>query len=143
MALTESTTTISTGEEATNEDPLAPKAGPSHKTRFSDRQTEPPIKQDQAKLKKAEIKATERPVAADATTVADEKQQGAALGLGGDTVKKPKKPKHVKGEAKERLQEKPKPAPAPAIAPTVNPALGTTPAAVTPAAAPATTTDTK
>jgi len=132
MALAESTTTISTGGEA-NDDPLALQTGPVHKTRFSDRQQLEDTQRLQAKVVKVDVKASIRPVQADAQTTANEKQQAAPLGLGGDTGKKPK-PKHVKGEPKERMQEAaPKPADTTQpVAPTVNPALGTTPVAPAP-----------
>lgn len=121
---TESVTSISTGTGA-DEDPLAPKAGPTRKTRFSDRQREQEEQRAQANFVKAESKASTRPLKATSQETADEKQQAAPLGLNGDTVKK-KKPKRAKGEPKERLQEKAKPAEPAPVAPTVNPALGTT-----------------
>ena len=79
------------------------------------------------------MKAAARPLKATSTENADEKQQAAPLGLNGDTVKKKPKQKHVKGESKERIQDKDKPTPEPApVAPTVNPTLGTTPVAAQP-----------
>jgi hypothetical protein len=73
----------------------------------------------------AEATPTTRPVAAAPIEDATEKHQATPLGLNGDTVKKKKAPKRKKGEAKERLQEKPKPSDVPAtVAPTVNPNLG-------------------
>jgi peptidyl-prolyl cis-trans isomerase SurA len=65
--------------------------------------------------------------------------QAAPLGLNGDTTKKPKKPKHHKGDPKERLQDAPaKPVDTTApVAPTVNPALAApVPVTPPPAAAP-------
>jgi peptidyl-prolyl cis-trans isomerase SurA len=130
MAMTASTTTISTGTGVENdENPLAPKAGPQHKSRIAARQDEENAAHLQGKLKKAEVKAETRPVKADQQSTASEKIQAAPLGLNGDTEKKKKKPAHVKGQPKERLQEQPsKPVDnTPAPAPTANPALVTTP----------------
>jgi peptidyl-prolyl cis-trans isomerase SurA len=91
--------------------------------------------------KKAE-KALAKPVPMTAEEKAAAQTQAAPLGLNGDTTKKPKKAKKVKGQPKERMQDKPaetKPV-APAPDPTVNPALAPTaiPASSTtpPAAAP-------
>jgi len=152
MAPTESTTSsITTGGTAESEAPqLAEEEAPTRKTRFAARQTEQTAKVDETKLNKAELKATDHPVAATQQEAADEKTQAAPLGLNGDTVKKPKKPKRQKGDPKNRLQEKPKPAAPAPVAPTVNPALGTgsgaspAPAATTPpATTPASTTPPK
>jgi peptidyl-prolyl cis-trans isomerase SurA len=151
MAPTESTTsTITTGAPGENaEAPLAAEEeAPTHKTRFASRQQEQTAKVDEAKLNKAEVKATDHPVAATPQEAADEKTRAAPLGLNGDTVKKPAKPKRKKGDPKNRLQEKPKPAEPAPVAPTVNPALGvgsgaspapaaTTPPATAPASTPA------
>jgi peptidyl-prolyl cis-trans isomerase SurA len=136
MAPTESTTTITTGTgvEEARTDALAPRAVADHKTRLTDREKESEAKRAEEKLAKAEVKASKRPTPATNQETADEKVRATPLGLNGDTGKKKKtKPKHVKGEPKERLQEKPKPeeTPQPAPAPTVNPALGTTPTAAT------------
>jgi peptidyl-prolyl cis-trans isomerase SurA len=139
MAMTTSTTTISTGTGVENdENPLEPKTGPQRKTRISARQDEENATHLQAKLVKAEVKAQTRPVQADTQATASEKVQAAPLGLNGDTEKKKKKPARVKGQPKERLQEQPaKPVDAtPAIAPTANPALVNTPGALQPKAAP-------
>ncbi len=63
------------------------------------------------KVKAKKDKATDKVLATPTAMTADEKAtqqvQAAPLGLNGDTAKKTKK-KHVKGEAKERLQPKPK-----------------------------------
>ena len=129
MAMTASTTTISTGTGVdTDENPLTPKTGPQRKTRIGARQDEENATHLQAKLNKAEIKAEIRPVKADQQATASEKVQAAPLGLNGDTEKK-KKPVHVKGQPKERMQSQPtKPVDTtPAIAPTANPALVSTP----------------
>jgi peptidyl-prolyl cis-trans isomerase SurA len=137
MAMTDSTTTISTGTGVdTSEDPLAPKSGPVRKTRFSDRAPEQNEQRLQTKVVKTEVKASNRPVQADAQTVAAEKQQAAPLGLNGDTAKKVK-PKRVKGQPKERLQEEPtKPVDTSTpVAPTANKSLVATPSALSPDAA--------
>ena len=125
--------TSGTGFEANNnnEDPLALKAAPEHKTRFSDREKETEEKRAQDKLTHAEVKASARPLKATQDETANEKQQAAPLGLNGNTGKKKKvKVKRSKDEPKERLQDKPKPVDTTTpVAPTVNPALGTTPVA--------------
>ena len=127
-----STMTSGTGFEANNnnEDPLALKAAPEHKSRFSDREKETEEKRAQDKLARAESKASARPMKATQQESANEKQQAAPLGLNGNTGKKKKaKVKRSKDEPKERLQDKPKPVDTTApVAPTVNPALGTSPA---------------
>jgi peptidyl-prolyl cis-trans isomerase SurA len=137
MAPTESVTTITTGvgTEAGNETAEA-STGPVKKTRFSAHESDAEEATAKARLVKAEAKATARPIAATQSQTATEKVQAAPLGLNGDTTKKPKKPKHKKGDPKERLQDnttKPAETAAP-VAPTVNPALST-PAPVTPPAA--------
>jgi peptidyl-prolyl cis-trans isomerase SurA len=143
MAPTESVTSITTGtgvDADTTDDALAPRTGPVRKTRISSRESDAEEARAKTKLAKAEVKATDRPVAPTRTETATEKEQDAPLGLNGDTAKKSKKPKHHKGEAKERLQEKPKPTTTEApVAPTVNPALGEQPIA-TPSTSPATST---
>ena len=133
MGSLEPTTIISTGTGSDNDDPLAPKAAPTRKTRIGGRHTEETEKHAEVVLAKAEVKAAARPLKATSTETADERQQAAPLGLNGDTVKKKPKQKHVKGGAKERIQEKDRPAPEPApVAPTVNPTLGTTPVTAQP-----------
>jgi len=130
MAMTSSTTTISTGTGVdTDDNPLTPKTGPQHKSRIAARQDEENAAHLQSKLKKAEVKAETRPVKADEQATASEKVQAAPLGLNGDTEKKKKKPARVKGQPKKRMQEQPsKPVDTtPAVAPTANPALVTTP----------------
>ena len=123
MSPTESTTSITTGTGADiNSDPLAQRAENDHKTRFSDRERQAEEDRAKVKLVKASARASARPVVATAKETADEKQQAGPLGLNGDTSKK--KHKHVKGEPKGRLQEKPKENNAPApVDPTVNPNL--------------------
>jgi peptidyl-prolyl cis-trans isomerase SurA len=137
MAPTESVSSITTGTGAeASADPLAPVVTSDRKTRFSDRQRENKAEVDERKLAKVEVKATARPVAATPEESADEKQQAAPLGLNGDTARKKPKPRRVKGEPKNRLQEKPKPVDnTPAPAATVNPALATSPTG-TPTSAP-------
>jgi len=77
-----------------------------------------------------------KPVAMTAEEKAAAQTQAAPLGLGGDTVKKPKKPKKVKGAPKTRLEDKPsQPKPvAPTVEQTASPSLA--PTAVAPAPAP-------
>lgn len=136
MAPTDSVTTITTGVGTDEENPLeGAAAAPKGKTRFSDRESEAEIGAAKAKLMKAELKASARPVQTTPQQSAAEKVQAAPLGLNGDTAKKKKeKKKHQKGEKKERMQDQPtkpvvetKP-----VAPTINPDLAA-PAASTPA----------
>jgi peptidyl-prolyl cis-trans isomerase SurA len=134
MAPSESTTQVLSGGE-NNPDPLAPKA-PEGKSRYSYRaKTEAA---DKAAKKKATDtqKAIFTPKVATEPEKKDVAQQSVPLGLNGDTATKKKK-KRAKGEAKERLQNKPvnqQPTQAPAPEPTVNPSLGATPQGMTPAA---------
>lgn len=98
--------------ETANVDPLAARAAPSGKTRYSARQL------TEAKTKAATkvAKAKEKKLATPAPETADEKTasqlQNTPLGLNGDTATKKKK-KKVKGEAKERIQQAPPAPPAP------------------------------
>lgn len=126
MAPTEAITSISTGTGAdadSEDDPLAPKEGAVKKTRFAARQTEQEEQHAKTQLAKAEAKATTRPVPTTPDVSATEKHQAGPLGLNGDTVAKQPKKKRKKGEAKERLQDKPKPVEPAPPAPTVNPAV--------------------
>jgi peptidyl-prolyl cis-trans isomerase SurA len=124
MAPTDSVTSITTGTGAdADADPFAAREGPHVKTRFSAHESEAQETEAKAKLAKAEVKATTRPIVETPVEDATEKHQAAPLGLNGDTTKKPKKPKRKKGDAKERMQEKAKPATQAPIAPTVNPDL--------------------
>ena len=125
MSPTESTTSITTGTGAdVNQDPLAAQTTSDRKVRFSDRERQAEEDRAKAKLVRASTRASARPVTASAQESADEKQQAGPLGLNGDTARKKSKHKHVKGEPKERMQEKPKDTGAPApVAPTVNPNL--------------------
>jgi peptidyl-prolyl cis-trans isomerase SurA len=128
MSPTESTTTITTGTGADedNTDPFATKTGPHAKVRFADLEAQAQERTAKDKLTKAEAKAEMRPMPTTPTENADEKVRATPLGLNGDTVAKKKKV-HKKGEVKERMQEKPKePKETPnAVAPTVNPNLAT------------------
>ncbi len=129
MSPNESITTITTGTGADEDtaDPFASKTGPHKKTRFSDLEAQAEEKTAKERLTKAEAKAETRPLPTTPTESADEKVRAQPLGLNGDTVAKKKKPKHQKGEVKERFEEKPKePAETPnTVAPTVNPNLAT------------------
>jgi peptidyl-prolyl cis-trans isomerase SurA len=130
-----------TPESANLQDnPLTPQAPVQKKTRFAATFKEVQAKKASTLTSKQQEKIIAKPVAMTADEKAAAKIQDAPLGLAGDTKKKQPKPKKVKGQPKERLQEKPadatKPAP-PTPAPTVNPALA--PTAVSPAPAPATT----
>jgi peptidyl-prolyl cis-trans isomerase SurA len=128
MASNDAGTTITTGVGPENDEPLAQTATVDHKVRFSDRERQVEEQRAKSKVTKTTTKAQARPVQATVQETADEKQQRMAMGLNGDTSKK--KHKRTKGEAKERLQEKPKENTAPApVAPTVNPALTGAPAA--------------
>lgn len=133
MAPTESVTSITTGTGVdADTDALAPESGPQKKTRFSAHETQAEMDAAKAKLVKAEAKASTRPTAATQQETASEKQQAAPLGLNGDTTKKQKKPKHKKGDPKERLREKPKTDDTPTpVDPTVNPALASKPTTAT------------
>jgi peptidyl-prolyl cis-trans isomerase SurA len=125
---TQSLTMISTGSGTeSDEDPLAPKAGPERKSRFSSRQTQTNEKKAELKVASAEVKASKKPEAATPTELADEKVQSGPLGLADPNAKKKTRHKRVKGQAKQRLEGKPKPVQTQeTIAPTVNPTLGTT-----------------
>jgi peptidyl-prolyl cis-trans isomerase SurA len=119
--------------QVADQDPLAPKADNSGKTRYSYRaKTEAA---DKAAKKQAVVKqkAAYTPAPVSTPEQEDRKEQSAPLGLNGDTATK-KKAVRAKGAAKERLQNKPTeaPPPPPPPDPTVNPALGTTPQGVTP-----------
>ena len=105
--------TVAANAPAENDtDPLAPKAAPHAKTRFSSR--EPEIKQKKVQAQQAKLvdKVNATPLAAPS----DEKQakvvQAGALGLNGSDAKK-KKAKRKKGDPKDRLQQKPEEAKAP------------------------------
>jgi peptidyl-prolyl cis-trans isomerase SurA len=124
MAANDSITSISTGAA---DDSLTPKTVSDHKARFSDREKQAEEEKAKTKTVKAVHHAQERPLQATSAEVQDEKHQAAPLGLNGDTSAK--KRKHVKGDPKERLQEKPAPTPPPTVTPeaTVNPTLTASP----------------
>ncbi len=124
---TQSITTVSTGTgEDAEGDALAQRTVPDHKTRFSNRQSDPDDKKAELKLAAAEVKSTKRPLAATTEQTADEKQQAGPLGLADKNANKSKKHKRAKGESKERLQDKVTAPVAPqAIDPTVNSSLCT------------------
>jgi len=89
-----------------SDDPLAPQAAPTKKTRFSSRAVE--VKK--AKVEKLEKKQADKIAATPNGPSADEvnskKLQASPLGLNGDTATKKKK-KRKKGDAKERYADKP------------------------------------
>jgi peptidyl-prolyl cis-trans isomerase SurA len=129
MSSNESITTITTGTGADEDaaDPFASRTGTQKKVRFSSFEAQAEEKSAKEKLTKAEAKAETRPLPTTPTENADEKLRAQPLGLNGDTVAKQKKPKHQKGEVKERMTEKPaQPKETPnTVAPTVNPNLAT------------------
>jgi peptidyl-prolyl cis-trans isomerase SurA len=110
------TTTFSSNANQ-DEDPLAPKTAATGKIRYSARAKEVKAAKVEAKATKAKEKALATPAGPSSDETTAQKTQAAPLGLNGDTAKKVKK-KKVKGEAKERLQQKPKEPAAPAPEPT-------------------------
>ena len=122
---------------------LTPQAPERKKTRFA--ATEQSVKEKKATTitaKQAE-KALSKPIPMSTEEKAAAATQAAPLGVAGDTTKKPKKPKRVKGQPKERLQDKAtdtKPV-APAVDQTVSPSLA--PIAIPPAATPPSATPPK
>jgi peptidyl-prolyl cis-trans isomerase SurA len=129
MSANESITSITTGTGADedNADPFANAAAAHKKVRFANFEAQAEERVAKERLTKAEAKAETRPIPVTPTENADEKVRAQPLGLNGDTVAKKKKPKHQKGELKERFEEKPKePKETPnTVAPTVNPTLAT------------------
>ena len=108
---------IASNEEASNtnsdsDDPLAPKARATGKTRYSDRAPIEAKEKAAAKAAKVKQKIAAIPPPLTAEEKAAQKTQSDALGLSGDTATK-KKTKRAKGTAKERIQEKPPAPPAP------------------------------
>jgi peptidyl-prolyl cis-trans isomerase SurA len=91
----------------TDADPLAPKAPPAKKSRYSDRAPEVKVRKEKTKQAKVEEKKIATPVAMTPAEIAARQTQAAPLGLNGDTATK-KKHKRKKGEEKERLAPKPK-----------------------------------
>ena len=129
-----SATTASAAGDAAN--PLEPAEAPVKKTRFAATATK--VKEKKVATVSAKVREKQSAVATPASTAeqADTKQQTAPLGLSGDTTKKPKKPKKVKGAPKERLADKapaPKAQPAAEVAPTASPSLAPTDVPATPA----------
>jgi peptidyl-prolyl cis-trans isomerase SurA len=118
------------------DNPLTPQAPARTKTRFSSQAQVLKEKKATTVTAKQAEKVIAKPVAMTAEDKVAAQTQAAPLGLAGDTVKKPKKPKKVKGAEKKRLEDKPsEPKPvAPTVDQTVNPALA--PTAVAPAATP-------
>ena len=137
-AAASSATGTAAPETANLEDnPLTPKAPERQKTRYAAREEQVKQKKIQAVSAKQADKIAAKPAALTTEEKATAQTQAAPLGLSGDTSKKPAKQKKVKGQPKQRLEDKPttaKPAP-PAIDQTANPALA--PTAVSPASTPA------
>jgi peptidyl-prolyl cis-trans isomerase SurA len=97
----------------TDANPPEAHAGPTGKTRYSDRAKEVEASKKATKVKKAKEKVAAGPVAATPEEKAAEQTQAAPLGLNGDTSKKKKQPRD-KNAPKERLQNKaPTPPPPP------------------------------
>jgi peptidyl-prolyl cis-trans isomerase SurA len=130
MTAPQNTTQIA---NASDDNPLTPKAPVAEKTRYSARAKTEKADKAAAKATKAKEKAAITPPPMTTDEKATSQTQAAPLGLNGDTAKKKKKTK-APGAPKERLQDKEKQAPveAPAPEPTVNPALGAAPGAPTP-----------
>jgi len=118
---------------ASNQDPLAPQAENTGKTRYSYRAKTEAVDKAAKKQTAVKQKAAFTPAPATTPDQRDRNEQSAPLGLNGDTATK-KKVAKPKGAPKERLQNKPvaPPPPGPPPAPTVNPSLGATPEGVTP-----------
>jgi peptidyl-prolyl cis-trans isomerase SurA len=111
------------------DNPLTPKAPELKKTRFSARAAEEKAKKANTLSAKAKEKILAKPLPASSEEKATEKIQAAPLSVGAnDEAKKQPKPKKVKGQAKERLAEKPATtAPAtPKVEQTANPKLAPT-----------------
>jgi peptidyl-prolyl cis-trans isomerase SurA len=133
--------TPNTPETANLQDnPLTPQAPEKKKTRYAATFKEVQARKATTLTPKQQEKVIATPVALTTDEKASVQTQAAPLGLNGDTTKKKKKPKKVKGAPKERMQDQPvdakKPAPPP-VEQTANPALAPTavaPAPTTPAA---------
>ena len=111
------------------DNPLNAAAPEQKKTRFAARAVEEKQKKATTLSSKKREKILAKPVAATAEESATEKIQAAPLSAAGnDESKKAPKPKRQKGQAKQRLEDKPAtPAPtAPTVAPTANPNLAPT-----------------
>ena len=116
---------------------LSQQAPVQKKTRFSAQAKAQKEKKASTVTAKQAEKVIAKPVAMTAEEKAAAQTQAAPLGLAGDTVKKPSKPKKVKGAPKKRLEDKPSvPKPvAPTVEQTASPSLA--PTAVAPAPTPA------
>jgi peptidyl-prolyl cis-trans isomerase SurA len=88
------------------DNPLTPRAPEARKTRFSARAQELKERKAQTVGAKKLEKVNAKPIPMTAEEQAASKVQAAPLGLGGDTSKKPKKARKVKGAPKERLAVK-------------------------------------
>ena len=111
------------------DNPLTPQAPAQKKTRYSATYREVQAKKATTLTGKQQEKIIAKPVPMTADEKAAAKIQNAPVDLGSNTGKKQPKPKKIKGQPKERLQEKPVDTPkpvAPTPAPTVNPALAPT-----------------
>ena len=128
-----------------NDNALTPVAPAKAKTRFAAKAAEVKEKKATTVSAKKQEKISAKPVDRTADETAAAKVQAAPLGLNGDTSKKPKKPKKVKGAPKERLEDKrPEPKVAPAavdqtVSPTLAPTSSTPPATQPTPQQPATT----
>jgi peptidyl-prolyl cis-trans isomerase SurA len=110
------------------DNPLTPAEPAKKKTRYAAKAPEVKAKKAATVTAKAKEKAVAVAAPASTEEKADTQQQAAPLGLAGDTAKKKKKAKKVKGAPKERLAEKApvaKPV-APTIDQTANPNLAPT-----------------
>ena len=107
------------------ENALAPAPTTIGKTRFAGRAKEEKEKKVKNLNAKEQEKIIARPVELTSQEKAVDATQSAPLGLAGDTTKKPKKPKKVKGAAKTRLEQKaPDPKPVETqVDPTASPRL--------------------
>ena len=111
------------------DNPLNGAAPVQTKTRFAARAVEEKQRKATTLSAKKQEKILAKPVAATPEERATEKIQAAPLSVAGnDESKKAPKPKRQKGQAKQRLEDKPStPAPtAPVVAPTANPNLAPT-----------------
>lgn len=119
---------------------LTPQAPAQKKTRFAAKAKEMRAKKANTVTAKQAEKVIAKPVAMTTEEKAAAQTQAAPLGLAGDTTKKPKKPKRVKGAPKKRFEDKPsEPKPvAPQVDQTASPALAPTAVAPAPTPAPAT-----
>lgn len=89
-----------------DDNPLTPVAPPREKTRFASKAAEVKVKKATTVSARQAEKVSTKPLTRTSDEAATAKAQAAPLGLNGDTSKKPKKPKKVKGAQKERLEDK-------------------------------------